>query len=255
MNIGLITGASSGMGREFVRQISEIYESLDELWVIGRDEKALKKLSGQVSTPLVILPMDLREPTCQSQLERRLMEVKPTIRILVNSAGVGQVGDFSRIPLEEHRSGVRLNCESLTVLISMCLPFMKKNSRIINLASAAAFLPQPGFALYAATKAYVLSLSRALRQELKGRQIHVTAVCPGPVKTSFFERSQKYGKTPDYKRKFMADPRDVVSVALIDSDKNREISVFGLGMRALRVGAKLIPHKLILNGMTVFPHK
>ena len=105
---------------------------------------------------------------------------------------------------------VALNCEALCAVTRMVLPYMECNSRIIQYASSAAFLPQPGFAIYAATKSFVLSYSRALNQELRSRRIYVTAVCPGPVKTEFFDIAESTGVIPLYKRLVMANQKRVV---------------------------------------------
>lgn len=142
-----------------------------------------------------------------------------------------------------------LNCTALTAVTSMVLPFMPNNSRILQFASSAAFLPQPGFAVYAATKAYVLSYSRALNQELKDRGISVTAICPGPVKTEFFDIAQTTGEIPLYKQFVMAKPDRVVKKAIRDSVSRRELSVYGWTMKAFYLLTKLLPHRLILDVM------
>lgn len=137
---------------------------------------------------------------------------------------------------------VSLNCEALTHLTSLGLPFMKTGSRIVNLASAAAFAPQPGAAVYAATKAYVLSFSRALAKELLGRHIFVTAVCPGPVDTDFFKTAgEPVGRA---RQKLMAPPDKVVKKALADVRKRRSISIYGAAMKGARAAAKLAPDGL-----------
>ena len=127
---------------------------------------------------------------------------KPDIRMLVNAAGFGKSGNAEDIRRKEAGCQSRmidLNCRALTEMTFVCLPYMSAGSRILNIASAAAFCPQPGFAVYAATKAYVLSFSRALGEEVKNRRIYVTAVCPGPVDTEFFRNSGQTGKFPERK--------------------------------------------------------
>ena len=114
------------------------------------------------------------------------------------------------LALDEETGMIDVNCRALTAVTRLVLPYMSENSRILQFASAAAFLPQPRFAVYAATKAFVLSYSRALAMELKPRQICVTAVCPGPVKTEFFDIAETTGEIPLYKRLVMADPKKVV---------------------------------------------
>ena len=130
--------------------------------------------------------------------------------------------------------------------MQLCLPYMKKKSRIIQLASSAAFLPQPGFAVYAATKSFVLSFSRALRAELKQRQIYVTTVCPGPVRTEFFEVAEQYASTLAIKKYTMVEAERVVREALQASCKNRPMSVCSLPMQLFWAGTRLLPQDAML---------
>ena len=150
---------------------------------------------------------------------------------------------------EHNRGMVKLNCQALTDVIYMTIPYMKYGGQIINLASSAAFVPQPEFATYAATKSYVLSLSRALRCELSDREITVTAVCPGPVKTEFFDVAQTDGgrKPKAFKMLFMAKPHKVVTKAIEDARKGKAKSVYGLLMQMFEVICKVLPHEVILK--------
>ena len=248
MKIAVITGASSGMGREFVRQAGYFYRSLDEIWVIARRKERLESLRKECRVPLHILDGDLLKKHVYRQYHNELKEKKPDIRMLVNAAGFGKSGTFSEIASEDKKlqpDMIDLNCRALTRMIQLSLPRMSRGSRIINLASAAAFCPQNGFAVYAATKAYVLSLSRALSSELRSRGIIVTAVCPGPVDTEFFQVSGEL--TDPLKKLTMAKAPAVVHKALKDSRKRREVSVYGASMKAARIGACLLPHRLILR--------
>ena len=248
MKIAVITGASSGMGREFVRQAGYFYRSLDEIWVIARRKERLESLRKECRVPLHIFDGDLLKKQVYRQYHIELKEKKPDIRMLVNAAGFGKSGTFSEIASEDKKlqpDMIDLNCRALTRMIQLSLPRMSRGSRIINLASAAAFCPQNGFAVYAATKAYVLSLSRALSSELRSRGIIVTAVCPGPVDTEFFQVSGEL--TDPLKKLTMAKAPAVVHKALKDSRKRREVSVYGASMKAARIGARLLPHRLILR--------
>ncbi len=248
MKIAVITGASSGMGREFVRQAGYFYRSLDEIWVIARRKERLESLRKECRVPLRIFDGDLLKKQVYRQYHNELKEKKPDIRMLVNAAGFGKSGTFSEIASEDKKlqpDMIDLNCRALTRMIQLSLPWMSRGSRIINLASAAAFCPQNGFAVYAATKAYVLSLSRALSSELRSRGIIVTAVCPGPVDTEFFQVSGEL--TDPLKKLTMAKAPAVVHKALKDSRKRREVSVYGASMKAARIGARLLPHRLILR--------
>ena len=135
------------------------------------------------------------------------------------------------------------------MILFVGMPWMHKGTRIINLASAAAFCPQAKFAVYAATKSYVLSFSRSLAAELKEKGIFVTAVCPGPVDTPFFEVS---GKLPGgMKEAVMADPVQVVKQALIDAKYKKEVSVYGMAMKWAEAATKVLPHGMILKAMSM----
>ena len=248
-NIILITGASSGMGREFARQLDAGLDGVEEFWLIARRRTQLEELAGQLKHRARILPMDLTLSEEMNALQRHLARECPVIRMLINCSGYGVMGNFAMLEKEEQAGMIDLNCRALTEMTHICLPFMKKGSRIIQLASSAAFLPQPGFAVYAATKAYVLSYSRALNRELKDRGISVTAICPGPVKTEFFDIAQTTGEIPLYKQFVMAKPDRVVKKAIRDSVSRRELSVYGWTMKAFYLLTKLLPHRLILDVM------
>lgn len=250
MKIAVVTGASSGMGREFVRQISSFYRSLDEIWVIARRRERLEELRGESRVPLRIFEGNLIKKQVYRELSCALEERQPDIRMLVNAAGFGKSGSVEAIASVDFRAQtdmVDLNCRALTRMTLFCLPYLGRGSRIINLASAAAFCPQPGFAVYAATKSYVLSFSRALGAELRRRGIYVTAVCPGPVDTEFFNISGAL--TNPLKKLTMAKAEDVVHRALKDSRAGQEMSVYGIAMRAAFLGTRLVPHGLIMKLM------
>ena len=132
---------------------------------------------------------------------------------------------------------------------------MRRNSRIIQLASSAAFLPQPDFAVYAATKSYVLSFSRALNEELKPFGITVTGVCPGPVDTPFFDIAEQNGSTLAIKKYVMASPDKVVNQALKDSYYRHAMSVYSLPIKILHVLSGAVPHGIILNVMELMKKK
>ena len=248
MQIAVVTGATSGMGREMVLQLSD-HIPFDEVWVIGRRMERLKELQKQTRITLRPFCLDLTRKEDLLSLEQALKESGGEVKFLVNAAGYGKIGPVGTASFEEEMGMVRLNCESLCAVTRMVLPYMPHNSRIIQFASAAAFLPQPDFAVYAATKSFVLSYSRALGEELRDRDIYVTAVCPGPVKTEFFDLAETTGQIPLYKRLVMANSRHVVRKALNDSILGRPVSVYGLTMKAFRLLSKIAPHSLLLSIM------
>lgn len=246
MRIMIITGASSGIGREFALQLSKKYSKMDEVWIIARRKERLLELEKEIKIPVRVFAMDVTNPSDISEFKDYLAEQQPDIKLLVNCAGYGKIGRFDEIDLTEQCNMVTLNCTALTNMVGMCLPYISTHSRIINIASAAAFAPQAGFAVYAASKAYVLSYSRALNAELKNRQITVTAVCPGPVDTEFFDiAGVKEGSI--FKNIPKADASKVVAKAIKDAAIGNDISVYGGTMKAAKAATKVLPQKLIIN--------
>lgn len=249
MNIIIITGASSGMGVEFALQLDNTFNNVDEIWLIARRKEAMLEVAQYLEHTTRVLDMDVTDETHMKRLEKLLADEKPVIRMLVNCAGYGIMGDFSASDIEDELGMIDVNCRALTQMTYLCLPYMRKNSRIIQLASSAAFLPQPNFAVYAATKSYVYSFSRALNQELRPKKIYVTAVCPGPVDTPFFDIAEKTGSTLAVKKLTLARADLVVEKAIADSYHKREKSVYGSWIKSFDVAAKIVPHRAILEMM------
>lgn len=248
MKIAVVTGASSGMGREFVKQIGHLYRSLDEIWVFARRKERLLSLQTETSVPLRIFEGDLLKPPVYAAFKQALAQKQPDIRMLVNAAGFGKTGSVEEILKEDKNTQLEmidLNCIALSRMTFFCMPYLSKGSRVLNLASAAAFCPQPLFTVYAATKSYVMSFTRALGEELRPRGILVTAVCPGPVDTEFFEVSGKIENI--WKKIVLAKAPDVVRRALLDSRAGKRVSVYGIAIKGARAASKLIPHYLILK--------
>lgn len=249
MKVAIVTGASSGMGRETAVQLADRFGGLNEIWLIARRMNRLDELEECLPVPVRKFDLDLTVPEQRVRLEEALKTQHPDVKILVNASGYGKIGRVGSVSLEEEIGMPDLNCTALCAVTHMVLPYMSRNSRIIQFASSAAFLPQPGFAIYAATKSFVLSYSRALNEELRGREITVTAVCPGPVRTEFFDIAETTGKIPLYKQLTMANPKKVVKLAIRDSSMGKTVSVYGPLMKAFRILCKLVPHSLILKLM------
>lgn len=235
------------MGREAAVQIGNRLAGLEEIWLIARRGERLKELEGRLPVRIRCFPMDITDDKERDGLREALERERPDVKILVNSAGFGKIGRVGELDMDTECAMVRLNCESLCAVTHLVLPYMSPNSRIIQFASSAAFLPQPKFAIYAATKSFVLSYSRALGAELKDRRIYVTAVCPGPVDTEFFDIAETVDEIPLYKRLVMANPRKVVKKALRDSFMGRPVSVYGCTMKAFRALCKAVPHEFLLG--------
>ena len=249
MKIAILTGVTSGMGKEFALQFDKNMKKLDEFWLIGRDPDKLREIKKQMTHKCKIFVCDLNERTELKKVMRELYAGSYEIKILVNCAGYGKIGSFEDISYNDNMGMIDVNCRALTSLTYDCIPFMCDNSRIINVASSGGFVPQPYFAVYCATKSYVLSFSRALNAELKDKNIAVTAVCPGPVATNFFNVAESGGAKLKIKDLVMANPKDVVKKAIRDSLLKKEISVYGLPIKAFQVVSKYTPHKLIIESV------
>lgn len=242
MKIAVVTGASSGIGREFAVQIAGKYGKMDEIWLIARRKERLIELEKELRIPVRVFAMDLTKDEDIKSFDKCLEELKPDIKLLVNCAGYGRTGRFDELDIYEQCGMIDLNCRALTLFTGLCLPYISSHSRIINAASAAAFAPQPGFNVYAASKAYVLSYSRALNVELRNRRITVTAVCPGPVDTEFFSVAGEKDMHLKY-----SSPEKVVAKAIKDAALGNEISVYGVTMKMAEAAAKVLPHKVIMK--------
>ena len=207
--IAIITGASSGMGSEFTKELflnSENYKfgKFDEIWILARRSDRLKNLKYDLEKAaenncskeypeITAIEIDLSGTKGVTAFNAILKTTKKVesknggfeIGLLVNNAGFGTYGEFTETPLDKELEMIDTNCSTLTGLCGLAIPFMNEKSTIMNVASLAAFLPLGNFAVYAATKSYVLSFSVALAAELKDKGIHVLAMCPGSVSTEF----------------------------------------------------------------------
>jgi len=252
--IAIITGASAGLGKEFAQKIEQNY-FLDEIWLIARREAPLQELTnGFHKSKGIVLAFDLTSHDDIKKLNSRLQEEQPEISLLINNAGYGKIGPFEKLGLDEQLCMIDLNVRTLTELSYLCLPYMKNGSSILQIASSIAFSPAPYFAVYAATKSYVLSFSTALNYELKERGIHVLAVCPGPVETEFFSVAQKNKYQGDKKadekpfnQKIMAQAKDVVSLALKDLERKKLVSIYGFPIKFFTAAIPFIPTALAMK--------
>ena len=250
MNIGIVTGASSGMGKEFVNTILKSDMDLDEIWVVARREERLKTWQQHYPEKgFRIFSLDLQKREDLEKISAAITQYNPKIKVFVHSAGFGVMGKIEELSREEQMEMVEVNCRSVVSLTCAVLPYMESGGRLIYIASAAAFLPQPGFAVYAASKAFVLSYVRSLRREVTKRNIKITAVCPGAVKTEFFNRATVHKPLPAYKKMVMADLKKVVKKAWKDNEKDKEISVYGKAMKSFWVTTKIVPHNFFLHFM------
>ncbi len=248
MNIAVVTGASSGMGREFVLQLSQ-YVTVEEIWVIARREEALSSLKELVSVPIRPIPLDLCNTESYQAYAELLKKERPNVKLLVNAAGFGKFGDFRNIPPEEDSRMIDLNCKALVMMTRLTLPYMKRGSHILQLDSLSAFQPVPYITTYAATKAFALSYSRGINAELKNRGIRVMAMNPGWVKTEFFNHALQTNN--DAKVKYfnhLYEAKDVVATGLKDLyTTKKDVSVHGFPIRNQVRLVKLLPHSIVMK--------
>lgn len=248
LKIAVITGASSGLGREYAFAAARKRDDIDELWLIARREENLRKTAEQISKKTRIIPLDITEAESVKKYALMLEEEKPEIALLINNAGFGRLGNFDALSPADNGGMVRLNCEALTVMTSVSLPYMKSGGEIINTCSIAAFAPNTRMAVYCSTKAYVLSLSKALRAELRPRGINVLAVCPGPMDTEFLPVA---GIAPGSSHTFDTLPRVNPAVmakkSLEASARKKGVYTNLLFYKFYRVIAKLLPHSIVMK--------
>ena len=232
------------MGKDFVRMIDKI-EDCDEIWAIARRREKLEELKSETGKLIRPVELDLSKQESLEEYEKMLKEADADICALVNAAGFGKFGKFTDIPLSEQLNMIDLNCKALVALTYLSLPYMKRGSRVYQLGSLSAFQPVPYIGVYGATKAFVLSFSRAINKELEERGIKMISVCPGWVKTEFFDRAVKDDTISYYNKFFTSD--EVVRRAIYDMYRGKDVSVCGLSIRAQVLLTKLLPHKLVMK--------
>ena len=239
----LVTGASSGMGEVFARELARRGADL-VLAARSRDklESLASELRESAHVSVHVEAVDLSEPRAGLALAARLGQHDLAIDVLVNNAGFGLFGPLHEADAERIAQAVQLNAAALTELTCALLPGMRARDRgaIVNVASTAAFQPVPYMAVYGATKAYVLSFTEALWAETRGTGVRVTALCPGATDTAFFDTASDSASIG----RRMA-PRQVVTAAFSALDHRRSTVVPGLGNRLLADSTRLAPRQAV----------
>ncbi|MGI6153607.1 MAG: SDR family NAD(P)-dependent oxidoreductase [Christensenellaceae bacterium] len=246
MHIAIVTGASSGMGKEFVKQLDDW--KFDEIWCVARREDRLLALQNDVNTKLRPVVLDLSQKSSIDAVRSLLETEKPSLGLLVNCAGFAKFGKFADIRPEDSYAMVELNINALMGLCYCALPHMPQGGRIINIASTAAFQPLPDMNVYAASKAFVLSFSRALGREIGDLGISVTTVCPGWTKTEFFDVGRKNAdQNAITELPFMSKPENVVRHALKAAQKRKDLAVYGIFNKFHLFFARILPTNSIMT--------
>lgn len=241
-NIAIITGATGGIGKEFVRELRK--EPLDEIWVIGRDEVRLQKLQKEYGENIVPVCKDLTDRSALASVGELLKKEQAQVLWLINNAGIAKMQASSEFDIMEMEQTIALNCRVPVVLINICIPFMKNGSKILNISSASAFQPVPYINLYAATKAFERSYSRGLHVELQSKGITVTAVCPSWVDTKMLT-NEINGKKVNFKG--IVSPQRVAEKAIKDAKKGKDMSICSFYVKCQHLNVKLMPQKLTMK--------
>ena len=239
--VALITGASAGLGVEFARQLSKRGYALV---LAARRKDRLDELARELGNARTVA-IDLSAPDCAATLGADLAARSEVVELLVNNAGFGLIGHFAELDAKREREMVDLNVGALTDLCRSVTPGMieRKSGGIINVASTAAFQPGPKMAVYFATKAFVLSLSEALHEELKPHNIKVSCLCPGPTRTEFGEVAG-FGGNGLFDKVAM-NAQDVVAAALAGLDHNKAVVIPGLVNKIGAVSGRFAPRSVV----------
>ncbi|MBQ6947665.1 MAG: SDR family NAD(P)-dependent oxidoreductase [Clostridia bacterium] len=244
MKIAVITGASTGMGREFLLALDREYQ-YDEIWAIARSADKLEALGGLTRAKVRPVPLDLTLEDSFLTVDKLLRAENPVIDLLLNCSGYGKFGGVESVPLEDDLGMIDLNVKALVRMTRLCLPYMTKGSVILNLDSLSAFQSVPYLNTYAATKAFVLSYSRGLYAELRPRGIHVMAICPGWVQTPFFDRAKTKDVDAVTYYNIVFTPEQIVKTGLKDLKKRKKVSIHDFRIRLQVLGVKLLPEPLV----------
>ena len=248
MKIAVITGASSGLGEKFALEVDRNREEIEEIWLIARREEKLKELSLKLTKKTKILPLDITDETAQQKFADTLKSENAEISLLINNAGYGKLGNFDVLSPKDNAGMIRLNCEALTVITSLSLPYIKAGGEIINSCSIASFAPNTRMAVYSSTKAFVMSFSRALRSELKERKINVLAACPGPMDTEFLSLAGiEKGSSHTFDTLPRVNPQEMASKSLKASKKRKAVYTNRIFYKFYRILAKILPHSVVMK--------
>ena len=249
MKICIVTGASGGLGKEFIHQLDHD-SSFDEFWVIARSKEKLAQLQQTSSKVIRPIPLDLCDYNSIQKIISLLEKEKPDIRMLISNAGLGKIGECKELSLQDTNAMLDLNVKAAINITQACLPYMHKGARIIEIGSIAAFQPMPGFAVYGASKSFILSYTRALHYELLKEGIKVTCVCPYWIKdTNFIPCAKTTNKKGYTHTPFACLSSNVVKIALQANRLNLYVCTPGFIPTAQHFISKVVPQNIIIPFM------
>jgi short-subunit dehydrogenase len=243
----LVTGASSGIGLELTTLLA--HDRHDLVLVARRRDRLeaiARGLTEEFGVTVTILAHDLARPEAPARLARELEERGLAVHILINNAGFGVYGPFARTPLEKELEMIQVNVTALTHLTKLLLPGMleRRGGRILNVASTAAFQPGPLMAVYYASKAYVLSFTEALANELDGSGVTVTALCPGPTITEF-QKEAGVAQTRLFRSMLVMNAPEVARAGYEGMLRGKRIVIPGAANRVLVEALRVSPRRLV----------
>lgn len=247
MKIAIITGASSGLGKEYSTQLSENFPEVEEVWLIARRKALLDELGVKLTIPAVSVPLDLTSDTDIGLLARKLEDEKPEVAVLVNCAGCGYLSNVADTAPELLARMTDLNMRAMTLVTRAVLPYMGAGSHIINVSSIASFCPNARMTVYSSTKAYVSSFSLGLREELRERKISVTAVCSGPMDTEFLDIGAIRGNSKMFRTLPYCNPKKVAAGSYKAAKADRAFHTPRAFFKFYRFVAKLTPGTIMVK--------
>ena len=241
MAIAIITGASSGIGHRFARDIQKT-GNVDGFLLIARRRERLAALAEELGAGAVVLEADLATAAGIESVRAWLAENKPAVRYLINAAGYGVFGDYSQVSEQDTVGMIDLNIKATVLLSHMVIPYMTEGSNLLEVGSASVFTPLPGFNIYASTKAFVYHYAQALAYEVRERGIYVTVFCPGWVKTEFFDRAENERSVGPRQKKPLLTVEYAVSCAMKAMKRRRILCTCNWFTKMQHLFSKILPN-------------
>ncbi|MCI8910754.1 MAG: SDR family NAD(P)-dependent oxidoreductase [Oscillibacter sp.] len=249
MKTAIITGASSGLGRELVRQLADVFPEVEQYWLIARRADRLEELAASLpeGRTAECLALDLCDTMSFMTLQEKLAAEQPEVVLLINNAGCGYLGNIGEVDTSTQTRMIDLNLRALTALTNIVVPFMVPGSCVLNVSSIAAFCPNPRMTVYSASKAYVSAFTIGIAEELRAKGITATAVCPAPMRTEFLDVGNITGNSKMFATLPYCDQVQVAGGALRAARAGRTIYTPRLFYKFYRFLAKVTPVKLMVK--------
>ncbi|MGN1347144.1 MAG: SDR family NAD(P)-dependent oxidoreductase [Eubacteriales bacterium] len=247
MTVAVITGASAGLGREFLAALPEFYPEIEEYWLIARRRDRLEEAARSVPRPCRVFPLDLTADESYRKLAAYAAESRPDVRLLINNSGCGFLGNIGEGELAHQTAMIDLNLKGLTAVTHTLLPYMTAGAAILNVSSIASFCPNARMTVYSAGKAYVSAFTYGLGEELRGRGITATVVCPGPMDTDFITLGGIKGNSKTFDVLPYCDPKKVARGALKAARQGKANYTPKLFYKFYRVVAKVLPVRVVMK--------